>query len=153
MKIKLDHGATLPTRAHYTDAGLDLYSMEEKTIMPRHISYTELQSGKAKLLPMGETFDTGVHMEIPKGYFGKLESRSGLNVKHHVVSCGGVIDSGYTGSIKVKLYNFGSEPYIVHKGDKICQIIIQPCLCDALQVVDELEETERGENGFGSTGA
>ena len=98
------------------------------------------------------TFDTGVHMEIPRGYFGKIESRSGLNVRNDVVSCGGVIDADYRGSIVVKLYNLGSRPYTVHKGDRIAQLIIQPCALSKLEIVQELDETERNLDGFGSTG-
>ena len=140
MKIKLDPGARMPTRAHDTDAGLDLYAMEDKVIWP------DFKVGD------GAVFDTGVHIELPPGTFGKIESKSGLNVKHGVVSHGGVVDEGYTGSIKVKLYNHGPRGYAVRKGDKIAQLIIQPYLAPPLELVDELEATERGEAGFGSTG-
>lgn len=150
MKIKVDPGAYVPTRAHDTDAGMDLYSMEEKTIHPRGWSLKE--DGFHQAFTTGETFDTGVHMAIPNGYFGKIESRSGLNVKNSVVSCGGVVDSGYTGSIKVKLYNLGTEPYTVHAGDKIAQLIIHQYLAPELELVSHLDETERGDAGFGSTG-
>lgn len=137
MKIMLDSpDAILPTRAHKEDAGLDLYSREEQIILP----------GESAV------FDTGVHVELPPGTFGKLESKSGLNVKYSVVSCGGVIDCGYTGSIAVKLYNLGDKPYMVRKGQKIVQMIIQPYLAPELEVVGELSETERGSAGFGSTG-
>ena len=136
MKVKLDSGAVMPTRAHYTDAGLDLYCRERKRIW----------AGQSAV------FDTGVHIELPKGYFGKVESKSGLNVNHGIVSLGGVIDEGYTGSIKVKLYNEGTEGYVFERGEKIAQLIIQPYLAPALELVDELEETDRGESGFGSTG-
>lgn len=136
MKIMLNEGAVKPTRAHPQDAGLDLYSRDEQIILP----------GKSAV------FDTGVHVELPPGMFGKLESKSGLNVKYSVVSCGGVIDCGYTGSIAVKLYNLGDKPYMVRKGQKIVQMIIQPYLAPELEVVDKLEDTERGTGGFGSTG-
>lgn len=136
MKVKLDDGAFMPERAHDVDAGADLRTPIRATVSPHN----------------SITIDTGVHIEIPKGYFGKLESKSGLNVKHDIVSCGGTIDSGYTGSIAVKLYNFGDSEHIFERGDKIVQLIIQPCeLCDFVQV-DELEDTERGNAGFGSTG-
>lgn len=138
MKILLDEGAKMPTRAHETDAGLDLYSRETVTI-----------NG---LRDWCHTFDTGVHIELPHGYYGKIESKSGLNVKHGIVSCGGVIDDGYTGSIAVKLYNLTAEPYTVHTGDKIAQFVIQPYATPELELVDKLSETDRGENGFGSTG-
>ncbi len=136
MRIKLDEGAIMPTRAHSTDAGLDLYSREMKPILPN----------------FAEVFDTGVHIELPKGYWGKLESKSGLNVKDDIVCCGGTIDEGYTGSIKVKLYNLGSTRYVVRKGQKIVQLVIMPYIAPDLEVVDELPETERGDAGFGSSG-
>lgn len=136
MKVMLDEGAVMPTRAHEHDAGMDLYSREDKAILP---------GGSA-------VFDTGVHVALPAGTFGKLESKSGLNCKYDVVSCGGVIDSGYTGSIAVKLYNLGSRPYMIRKGQKIVQMIVQPFFAPALDLTNELEETERGVNGFGSTG-
>ena len=90
MKIVLDKGAIMPTRAYETDAGLDLYARETKIICPGD----------------SEVFDTGVHIELPKGTVGMLKSKSGLNVKHNLTN-EGVIDVGYTGSIRVKLYNHG----------------------------------------------
>lgn len=155
MKIKLDDGAIMPTRAHSTDAGLDLYSREEKTIYPMRAAWDTSLSDMVGFIPQlagGETFDTGVHMEFPHGCFGKIESKSGLNTKASVVSCGGVIDEGYTGSIVVKLYNLGSKPYTVHKGDKIAQLVILLYATPDMELVDALEATERGDNGFGSTG-
>lgn len=136
MKVKLDDGAFMPERAHPTDAGLDLRSREELMLCPGH----------------SHSFDTGVHIEIPHGFYGKIESKSGLNVKDSVVSCGGVIDEGYTGSIAVKLYNFGKECKFFSIGDKIAQIVIQPYEAPEMEVVTELEQTARGDNGFGSTG-
>lgn len=136
MNIMLDEGAYMPERGHADDAGLDLRTPKGITV-PAH--------GWARI-------DTGVHMEIPMGFFGKLESKSGLNVKHSVVSHGGIIDSGYTGSIVAKLYNHGDEDYVFEAGDKVVQLIIQPCEYPDLVLVDRFEETERGESGFGSTG-
>jgi dUTP pyrophosphatase len=136
MKIMLEPTAFMPVRAHETDAGLDLRSRWH-TLIPAH--------GSAE-------FDTGVHIELPHGWYGKIESKSGLNVKHGVVSCGGVIDEGYTGSIVVKLYNLGAFSYVIHAGDKIAQLVIMPYVAPDLELVDKLEETERGDNGFGSTG-
>lgn len=135
MKVMLDEGAKMPTRAHKTDAGLDLYARETKII----------RIGDA------ETFDTGVHVEIPAGYVGFLKSKSGLNVKHGIVS-EGVIDCGYTGSIRAKLYNHGYYPYKVEAGDKITQLVILPILTSDLELVEELETTDRGADGFGSSG-
>lgn len=136
MKIKLDEGAYMPVRGHVADAGLDLRTPERVVIYPND----------------SVTINTGVHVEIPFGYFGKLESKSGLNVNHGIVSHGGVIDSGYTGPIVVKLYNHGKQKYVFEEGDKIVQLIIQPCLLPMLELVDDLEDTYRGDNGFGSTG-
>lgn len=147
MKILLDEGAIMPTRAHPTDAGLDLYSREDKYIYP-----SLWANGRDEPAPLGAEFDTGVHIELPPGYYGKIESKSGLNVKNGVVSCGGTIDEGYTGSIVVKLYNFGREPYHVLAGHKIAQLIIQPYIAPEIEVVDKLDDTPRGSNGFGSTG-
>lgn len=144
MRVKIDKGAILPTRAHEADAGLDLYATKDYVIYP----YSEKYCG---LYPNSVSIDTGVHLEIPLGYFGKIESRSGLNVKNNIVSCGGVVDSGYNGSIVVKLYNLGGTPYTIHKGDKVAQIVIVPCLLPELEVVDKLDDTPRGSNGFGST--
>lgn len=135
MKIKLDEWAIMPTRAYETDAGLDLYA-ERDEICPSR-SYAK--------------FDTGVHIEIPKGYVGFIKSKSGLNVKYGIVG-EGVIDAGYTGSIQVKLYNQGYISHKFNRGDKIAQLVILPIITPTLELVDELEETERGNNGFGSTG-
>jgi dUTP pyrophosphatase len=136
MKIMLSEGATLPTRAHDQDAGLDLYSREDRAIL----------DGDSAV------FDTGVHIELPPGTFGQLFSKSGLNVNYNIVSCGGTIDEGYTGSIHVKLYNLGKKPYMIRKGQKICQLVIMPCLKPDLEIVEKLEDTERGTGKFGSTG-
>ena len=136
MKVKLDPGAKMPTRAHDTDAGLDLYSPVDALIY----------NGDSV------TIDTGVHVEIPAGYVGMIKSKSGLNVKYNLTS-EGVIDSGYTGSIVVKLYNHGRCAVSIQKGQKISQLVILPILTPELELVDSLEETERGEGGFGSTGA
>lgn len=136
MKITLDEGAVMPQRAHKQDAGLDLFSREDRAIL----------DGDSAV------FDTGVHIELPPGTFGQLFSKSGLNVNYNIVSCGGTIDEGYTGSIHVKLYNLGKKPYMIRKGQKICQLVIMPCLRPDLEIVEKLEDTERGEKGFGSSG-
>lgn len=135
MKIVLEKGAYKPEKAHPDDAGFDLMAREGQ-IVPAH--------GSA-------TFNTGVHIEIPQGFVGFLKSKSGLNVKHGITS-EGVIDAGYTGSICVKLYNNTQIPYLVKKGDKISQLVILPICSDELEVVDTLDETARGNNGFGSSG-
>ena len=137
MKIMLDEGVgILPTRAHRQDAGLDLYAPEEKVILP----------GESAV------FDTGVHVELPEGTYGRLESKSGLHVNFDIICAGGTLDEGYTGSIRVKLYNMGKRPYMVRKGQKIVQMVVIPILRPELEEVDSLSETDRGSNGFGSTG-
>lgn len=136
MNYMCDEGAYCPTQGHKGDAGYDLRTPYE-VMVPAH----------------GEvTIDTGVHIEVPRGYYGKLESKSGLNVNHSIVSLGGVIDFGYTGSIRAKLYNLSNEPYTFQKGDKVVQIVFMPCLDVNFVSTDRLADTERGENGFGSTG-
>ena len=87
----------------------------------------------------------------PRHFFVGI-GHSGLHIKYDVVCAGGTIDSGYVGSIKVKLYNMGCREYMVRKGQKIVQMVIVPILTPELEVVTELSETERGSNGFGSTG-
>ena len=135
MKIMLDEGAILPTRAHPWDAGLDLYAKHGGVIRPCG----------------NEAFDTGVHIAIPEGYYGEIRSRSGLLFKHNIVT-DGTIDSHYNGSIRVKLFNLNHRPYDVQPGDKIAQLVIVKCELPELEVVDELDETDRGAGGFGSTG-
>ena len=136
MKVMLDHGALMPTRAHEKDAGLDLYSPIDAVVYHGD----------------SVTIDTGVHVEIPAGYVGMIKSKSGLNVAHNLTS-EGVIDSGYTGSIMVKLYNHGSRAVEIERGQKISQLVIMPIITPELEEVDDLEATERGNGGFGSTGA
>ena len=98
------------------------------------------------------TFDTGVHIELPLGTVGMLKSKSGLNVRYGITS-EGVIDVGYTGSIRVKLYNNSGVDYTVNKGDKITQLVILPLVdVGELELVESLDETDRGTGGFGSTG-
>lgn len=135
MRIVLDKGALMPTRGHAADAGLDLRTPITRVAYP-HSSIC---------------IDTGVHVEIPEGYCGLLKSKSGLNTKF-MIQTEGVIDAGYTGSIVVPVYNHSDEPYIFGAGDKITQLVIVPILLPELELANSLEETDRGDNGFGSTG-
>nr|DAE34466.1 MAG TPA: dUTPase [Caudoviricetes sp.] len=135
MNIMLDEKALMPTRGHATDAGLDLLSPID-TIVPAKGSIT---------------IDTGVHIELPPNTAGFLKSKSGLNVKYGITS-EGVIDVGYTGSIAVKLYNHSNIDYAVSRGDKISQLVVMKIAIPTLDVVESFEKTERGDNGFGSTG-
>ena len=137
MKIILDVGAYLPTYAHDADAGMDLRT-PVAFIVPAHGSYT---------------VDTGVHIQIPVGQVGFIKSKSGLNVKGGLTTTG-VVDSGFSGSIRVKLYNHSDEDYMFSRGDKITQLVLLYIAKpeNGFEVVDHFEETERGDNGFGSTG-
>ena len=140
MKIlfTLDEGATAPTRAHSTDAGLDLHSLQSATIPP---------GGR-------ELISTGVRVSIPPGYVGLVCPRSGLAHRAGltVLNAPGIIDAGYTGEIKVNLHNTDCMAQRVDAGDRIAQLVIAPIPDAHLVQVDTLESTERGSNGHGSTG-
>lgn len=137
MKIKLDAGAYEPIRAHSTDAGMDLRAKETQIVPARESSI----------------FHTGVHIKLPDNTAGVMISKSGLNVKHDITSTG-LVDEGYDGEIVVKLYNHGGHDYKVNAGDKISQLMIVPVLYEDIEIVEDLEQhSERGSNGFGSTGA
>lgn len=153
MKIKLDENAIMPTRAHEADAGLDLYSPCDIKLTGGFVMMSPVRmfSDYAQICIGAATIDTGVHIELPSNTVGMIKSKSGLNTNHGII-CEGVIDEGYTGSIRVKLYNLSSENYTIHKGDKIAQLVILPIVKPELELVDELKATERGDNGFGSTG-
>lgn len=135
MRIKLDRWAFMPVRSHDTDAGADIRSPIDVVVPARS----------------SRVIDTGVHIQLPHGYVGMLKSKSGLNVKHGITS-EGVIDEGYTGQIKVKLYNHSNKTYGIERGDKITQLVIIPCAYVDFDLVDDLEDSERGCDGFGSTG-
>jgi dUTP pyrophosphatase len=138
MKITLDVGAVMPTYAHEYDAGLDLYAKKDgqKVMIPPVSGY--------------EVFDTGVHMAIPQHFCGLVKTRSSMLMKG--LKTDGLVDSDYTGSIRVILFNHGDRPYCVEPGDKIAQVVISPCLRPPLELTDTLEATDRGDNGFGSSG-
>ena len=154
MKIMLDKGA-MPTRAHPYDAGLDLYTPEDVVVPATQtlLLYDPLGYGypRTKTRVGSATIDTGVHVEIPEGCVGFIKSKSGLMCNHGIVT-DGTIDSHYTGSIRVRLFNHTDEDYHFKSGDKIAQLVILPCVLLPLEQVDSLEETDRGDNGFGSTG-
>lgn len=135
MEIMLDDGAYMPSRGHRTDAGLDLRTPKAVTVP----AYGNV------------TVDTGVHVALPHGCAGLLVSKSGLNVNHNIISTG-LIDEGYTGSIVVKLYNNGVEDHAFEAGDKITQLVVIPVVCEPLEHVAAFLPSERGDNGFGSTG-
>lgn len=135
MKIALDKGAFLPEYAHLTDAGMDIRTSIDCTV-PAHGSIV---------------INTGLHVDIPDGFVGMIKSKSGLNVKHDIIS-EGVIDTEFSGSILVKLYNLGDNDYTFNKGDKITQMVVMPYLHVDIERVDEIVPRGRGNNGYGSTG-
>lgn len=138
MKIKkLNTDAKVPTRGSEEAAGYDLYSNSDVEIRPE---------GTIKV-------NTGIAMEIPKGYFGAIYARSGLATKEGLrpANCVGVIDSDYRGEIIVALHNDSNIVRVVEKGERIAQIVIMPYLSIEFEEVDNLDETKRGNGGFGST--
>ncbi|MDA1169391.1 MAG: dUTP diphosphatase [bacterium] len=132
---KLSPDATLPTKGNATDAGIDIYTNETHTLQPgeRHM------------------FTTGIACAFPDGYVGLLWDRSGLGSKG-IHRFAGVIDSGYRGEWKVVLCNLTSEPFEIKSGDKIIQCIVQKFEQSEISEVTNLEESERGDKGFGSSG-
>lgn len=134
MKIKIiDYGyTTLPCRAHYNDAGLDCYANEDFTVV----------SGKTVVVGLG------FGLEIPDGYMATIRPRSSMNIAGIITQIG-TIDSGYRGEIKAAFINTSKYDFEFSKGDKICQITIEPVIL--ADVVTELSN-DRGQGGFGSTG-
>ncbi len=132
---KLSETAQVPTKGHPNDAGWDLYADEDTTLWPEE---TQLIS-------------TGIAMAIPKNYVGLIWDRSSMGVKG-IHRHAGVIDSGYRGEVKVCLHNTTTEMYKIKKGDRIAQLLIQKTPQFIMHVVEELDSTERGSGGFGSTG-
>ena len=134
--LKLDAAAILPTQAHDTDTGYDLYSVESVSIPARGsaIVNTGLQVGY-----------------IEPGYWFHIMPRSGLGFKHGIQPHLGVVDQGYRGSLGVKLYNFSHNNYTVPAGSKIAQLIFYPLIKADMSWTTEIENTDRGENGFGSS--
>ena len=137
IKIKkLDKEIELPFYAKEHDAALDLRSAEDGVI----------KAGETR------TFKTGLAFQIPKGHVGLVWDRSGLAAKHSIHSMAGVIDAGYRGEVGIVLKNLGTEDFKVERGMRIAQMVIQPVLNAKVIEVDDLEETSRGETGFGSSG-
>lgn len=136
--MRLHDQARLPHYAHPDDAGLDLFSVAEVTLQP----------GESKLIP------TGIAIALPPNTEAQVRPRSGLALKHSitVLNTPGTIDAGYRGEIGVILINHSQQPFEVHCGMKIAQMVIAPVTRASIQEVDQLDNTSRGEGGFGSTG-
>ena len=136
LKVKKIHAdAKVPQYSHKGDAGLDLFSSVDSV----------LKKGEIKPVP------TGIQVAIPEGHVGLVWDKSGISLKG-VHRLAGVIDSGYRGEVRVVMVNFGEETFVIEKGMKIAQLLIQPVMDVEVVEADELEETSRGVNGFGSTG-
>ena len=143
---KLNPEAIVPTRGSEYAAGYDLYACIGKTVYGMNVT----------MVDPGETvkIGTGIAAAIPTGCFGAIFARSGLATKRGLrpANCVGVIDNDYRGEIIIALYNDSDVTQWIHHGDRIAQLVIMPYFPFDLKVVDELDTTERGDGGFGSTG-
>ena len=137
VEIKKVHAdAQCPSRNSAGDAGYDLYSIAHDVIKP----------GERQLV------HTGISISIPRGYYGRVAPRSGLALRSGIDVLGGVIDSGYRGEVGVILVNFGDRSFAFRKGDRIAQLIVEKCHETEWLEVSELNGTDRGDGGFGSSG-
>ena len=136
--VKLNQDAIIPDYAHVGDAGMDLYSVEDIVIQP----FTWQKVG------------TGLSMRLPKGTEGQVRSKSGIALKNgvFVLNSPGTVDENYRGEICVILYNLSNKPYEIKKGQKIAQLVINKVCYAKTKVVETLDDTTRGVEGFGSTG-
>ena len=139
LPIQLEEGAQVPTYAHDDDAAADMYAMEDIEI-PAHFN--------------GVPVKTGVHIQLPESWVAFILPRSSIGAKTplRLSNSVGVIDSGYRGEVRALYDNISDEPYQIHKGDRIAQMLIMPSYRFKANVVDSLEDSDRGEAGFGSTG-
>ena len=138
--VKLRENALLPKQATPGSAGFDLCAALDAPLV--------LLPGERRLIP------TGLAVAIPAGYVGILAARSGLSAKKGITAANGigVIDSDYRGEIFFSAVNLSDAPYEIAPGERICQLLILPCLVPTLCPVDKIDATERGAGGFGSTG-
>lgn len=137
---KLDPNAKIPTYGTAYSAGADLCVCLEQPVV--------IQPGRTEFLP------TGLSIAVPNGYAGLIFARSGLSTKRGVAPANkvGVIDADYRGPVMVALHNHGDIPQTVEPGDRIAQLVVVPVLAPEMELVEELDATERGTGGFGSTG-
>jgi len=133
---KLSEHARAPTRGSVDAAGYDLYAAEDKII----------ESGKRACVK------TDIQIEVPSGTYGRVAPRSGLAAKHGIDVGAGVIDKDYRGNVMVLLFNFGDASFDVKRGDRIAQLVLEKICMAELEELRSLDETDRGEGGFGSTG-
>lgn len=153
--VRIAPDVIMPTKAHDTDAGFDLYAYCPDATFYSWESGCQLNVKGVKVRP-NETykFHTGIKMAIPYGYWGGIYARSGLATKCGLrpANCVGVIDSSYRGEIIVAIHNDSNETQLVHNGDRIAQLVIQKVEPTVFEEVSELDETSRGESGFGGSG-
>lgn len=137
---KLNKNAIVPTRGSVSSAGYDLYACLESSV--------EIKPGETVKIP------TGLAIEVPEGYVGLIFARSGLSINKNIAPANkvGVCDSDYRGEYIVALKNGGDSTYVVKNGDRVAQLVVVPFLDVEFKEVENLTETKRGENGFGSTG-
>jgi len=136
LKVKkIQKDAKLPSYGHKGDAGLDLFSS---------IDFV-LEEGQVEAIP------TGIKVAIPDGYVGLVWDKSGVSLRA-VHRLAGVIDSGYRGEVKVVMINLSEKPFAIEKGMKIAQMLVQPITIVHVVEAEDLDDTSRGEGGFGSTG-
>ena len=135
--IKTHPDAKLPHRAHDSDSGYDVYSVEDVVVPGRG----------SVVVPVGLKL-----AYITPGYWFRVEPRSGLGFKHNIQPHLGIIDNGYRGDLGIKLYNFSDANITLTKGSRIAQLILYPHITATISETDEVDDTERGESGFGSTG-
>lgn len=137
---RLRANAIIPSRSTIGSAGYDLSACIEKDLV--------VEPGKTELI------GCGFSMAVPLGYAAFIYARSGLGIKKGMVpaNCVGVIDADYRGEVMVGLKNTSKDPFVVHPGDRIAQMVLSGCFTPELIECDELEETSRGSGGFGSTG-
>jgi len=133
---KLSSDATIPVRGSARAAGYDLFAAADAQVPAQ---------GKALIR-------TDLALAIPTGYYGRVAPRSGLALKHHIDVGAGVIDEDYRGPLGVLLFNFGSTPFDVKKGDRVAQLLVEKIITPPVLEVDDLDATDRGAGGFGSTG-
>ena len=137
LRVKmLSENGRVPERGSRDAAGYDLFSAEEYRVGP---------CGKCLM-------KTDIAVAIPKGYYGRIAPRSSMAWKFHTDVGAGVVDSDYRGNVGVVMFNHGQEELVVKKHDKIAQLILEKIITPEIVIVDDLDETERGEGGFGSTG-
>lgn len=136
FQVKLNYeDAQEPTRGSDEAAGYDLYSYESETVVPKQI----------KLI------DTGISIRVPEGTYGRIAPRSSVSKKGILINAG-VIDRDYRGPVKVMVHNLSNNDYVINKNDRIAQLILEQIKTPPVELVEELDDTERGDGGFGSTG-